>query len=132
VKAVLDASALLALLKSEPGHEQVQTALLGGAAIHVVNWAETLSKLAEAGVAPADVERDLIERGVLHEALVVDFGSPTDAVLVAELRIGTRSAGLSLGDRFCLALGRRLGLPVLTADRAWSAVHVGVTVQVIR
>ncbi len=100
--------------------------------MHAVNWAETLSKLAEAGVAPADVERDLTERGVLHEALVIDIGQPVDAVVVAELRPVTRSVGLSLGDRFCLALGRRLGLPVLTADRAWSALVVGVDVQVVR
>lgn len=42
--------------------------------------------------------------------------------------------GLGLGDRFCLALGRKLSLPVLTGDRIWQKVAslVGVTVQLIR
>lgn len=35
----------------------------------------------------------------------------------------TKTQGLSLGDRCCLALGMRMRLPVLTADRAWGNVH---------
>ena len=48
------------------------------------------------------------------------------------LRTLTRVQGLSLGDRSCLALGLRLGRPVLTADRGWLAVDVGVSVRLIR
>ena len=44
----------------------------------------------------------------------------------------TRALGLSLGDRACLALGLRGGLPVLTADHAWQQLTLGVVVQVIR
>jgi PIN domain nuclease of toxin-antitoxin system len=37
-----------------------------------------------------------------------------------------------LGDRACLALALRLGLPVMTADRIWGKVTLGVDVQLIR
>jgi PIN domain nuclease of toxin-antitoxin system len=48
------------------------------------------------------------------------------------LRSATRSAGLSLGDRACLALAERLGMVALTADRAWGTLQVGIQVDVIR
>jgi PIN domain nuclease of toxin-antitoxin system len=46
----------------------------------------------------------------------------------------TRATGLSLGDRACLALARRLDVPALTADRAWQAIasQIGVRVEPIR
>jgi PIN domain nuclease of toxin-antitoxin system len=48
------------------------------------------------------------------------------------LRIGTRNAGLSLGDRACIALAKELGLPALTADKAWSRLATGVEVKLLR
>jgi PIN domain nuclease of toxin-antitoxin system len=48
------------------------------------------------------------------------------------LRAGTRKAGLSLGDRACLALARDLGVPALTADAAWAKVPSGVEVRLVR
>lgn len=52
----------------------------------------------------------------------------------AELRPATRAAGLSLGDRACLALAAELGAPALTADRGWDAVAgaAGISILVIR
>ena len=41
-----------------------------------------------------------------------------------------RVAGLSLGDRACIALGHRSGLPVLTADTAWTALDLGPGVEI--
>lgn len=55
-----------------------------------------------------------------------------DAVCIARLRAVTRAQGLSLGDRACLATGIRFGRPVLTGDRGWAAVDVGVAVRLIR
>ena len=52
--------------------------------------------------------------------------------MIARLRVLTRSAGLSLGDRACLALAQRLGLEAVTAERAWAGLELGVTVRVIR
>ncbi|WP_424950335.1 type II toxin-antitoxin system VapC family toxin [Deinococcus sp.] len=129
---VLDASAVLAWFFDEPGADRVDQALIRGAVIHTVNWAEVLSKLAERGLDPEEAEQDLGERGVLGQTLTVDVGHPGDARRVAALRPLTQGTGLSLGDRYCLALGLRLGWPVLTADRVWGALDVGVTVELIR
>jgi len=132
MSTVLDASAFLAWVFDEPGADRVDEALLRGAVIHTVNWAEVLSKLAERGIDPGKAEQDLSERGVLGQTLTVDAGQRQDARLVAALRPPTRGTGLSLGDRYCLALGIRLSWPVLTADRAWEVLDVGVDVNLIR
>jgi PIN domain nuclease of toxin-antitoxin system len=56
------------------------------------------------------------------------------ALEAALMTTHTRSAGLSLGDRLCLALARRKAVPALTADRSWAevATPLGVTVELIR
>lgn len=56
------------------------------------------------------------------------------ATIAGRLRAMTADAELSLGDRFCLALARRDGLPALTADKQWRTIAdaVGVKVLVIR
>jgi PIN domain nuclease of toxin-antitoxin system len=49
------------------------------------------------------------------------------------MRARTDRAGLSLGDRFCLALGRRLRAPIMTAHRQWALIadEVGVKVEMV-
>lgn len=130
--AVLDASALLAYLQGETDTEAVEAALTAGAVINGVNYAETLSRLSEAGEEPERAHRRLREQGLIGGLLAVVPLDEDDSVLIARLRTSTREQGLSLGDRACLATGRRLGRPVITADRAWSAVDVGVTIRLIR
>lgn len=127
---VLDASALLAYVYGEPGAETVEAAL-SEAVIHAVNFAEVLSRLAERGSSPEDSLAVLEAAGVL-KLLTVDVGTVGDALNAARLRPLTKSAGLSLGDRYCLALAQRLGVTALTADRQWADLDVGVTVQAIR
>jgi ribonuclease VapC len=130
--SILDASALLAYLQGEPGAAVVATALTQGSLISSVNWAETLSKLAERGQDPDTVTDLLTQQGLLNNALMI---APFDADLAqatAKLRPLTRSSGLSLGDRACLALGIQTQLPVLTSDQAWGNLTIGVVVQLIR
>lgn len=125
MKAVLDSSAVLALLLGEPGAEAV-TAALPGALLSTVNLAEVVAKLCERGM-PAGEARAAIEAtGVA----LVDFGVD-QACLSGDLRKMTRPRGLSLGDRACLALARLRDLPALTADSAWEGL-AGFDVVVIR
>jgi ribonuclease VapC len=131
-RSVLDASALLAYLQGEPGSSTVETALAAGAVISIVNYAEVLSRLADAGEDPATGNHRLSEQGLIGGLLEVVPLTEEDAVAIAQLRASTRAHGLSLGDRACLATGLRLGWPVVTADRTWALLDVGVTVQLIR
>jgi PIN domain nuclease of toxin-antitoxin system len=131
-ESVLDASALLAYLGGEPGDDLVADAIAGGATIFTVNLAEALSTLASRGADPAEVSEGLAERGLLGGAITVLPFTDADAVEAARLRPLTRKIGLSLGDRACLALGRRLSAPVLTADVAWARLKLDVDVRSIR
>lgn len=129
---VLDASALLALFWEEPGTLQVRTAIRSGALISSVNYAEVLTRLADRGEDPVDLHRrfrdgELIE----HYVEVVPFTDEL-SVAAAALREPTRHLGLSLGDRACLATTLRVGAPVLTADRAWAELDLGVEIRLIR
>ncbi len=130
--SILDASALLAYLQGEPGSEVVQAALVGGAVMAIVNYAEVLARLGDAGEEPATAHRRLQDQGLVGGLLELVPLSENDAVVIAQLRTATRAQGLSLGDRVCLAVGLRLGRPVFTADRRWADVSVGVTVHLIR
>jgi PIN domain nuclease of toxin-antitoxin system len=125
-EVVLDASALLALLHREPGHEEVAR-VIPDAAISAVNISEVVSKLAESGMPGEKIEEAL--EGLALE--ICDFGREL-AFQAGMLRLTTRSRGLSLGDRACLALGERLNLPVLTTDRAWEDLELDVEVRQVR
>lgn len=124
---VLDASALLAFEKQETGATKVAEALKRVAVMNAVNWAEVLSKWAEWGKAPDEALRVL----ALSALRIIAFDE-RDAEEVASLRVPTREANLSLADRACLATGRLLGLPVLTADQVWTELDLGVVVEAIR
>ena len=123
---VIDASALLALLHSEPGAEVVEE-VLEQAAISTVNWSEVYQRWIAHGVDVAGLRADVEALGLEIVPLTVE-----DAEQAAELWSATRLRGLSLGDRACLALARRLVRPALTADRAWLDLGLGVEVRAIR
>jgi len=130
--SVLDASALLAFIQDERGASVVAEALAETAAISVVNWAEVLSKVAENGGNAEDLDTGLRDHGFVGRLLVIEPMTEADCLTVALMRPATRSAGLSLADRTCLALARRVALPVWTADRSWLDLGVGVDVRLIR
>ncbi|PRW63774.1 PIN domain-containing protein [Actinopolyspora mortivallis] len=116
MSTVLDTSAVLAWLREEDGAAAVDP-LLATAVMATPNWSELAQKLLQHGV---DASRTLARLRVL--GITVEPFTDTDAQLAAELWPHTRSAGLSLGDRACLAVARRLELPAATADRAWRSV----------
>lgn len=131
-KSVLDASALLAYLNEEPGADAVEQALIDNAVISTANWAEVLSKVAEIGADPKDLEAELERQGLLGQSLKIEPLLSEDSLHIAKLRTRTRSHGLSLGDRACLALGIRLRVPVITTDRAWEKVDLDIEIHVVR
>jgi PIN domain nuclease of toxin-antitoxin system len=124
----LDASALLALLLGEPGAETVKAAL-DGALLCTVNLAEIVSHYAKLGASRQDIEMML--RPLPIRVVPVDAALSYEAGMLRPL---TLPGGLSLGDRYCLALARREGIPALTAERRWPdiAVAADVIVNLIR
>ena len=125
---ILDASAVLALLRDERGADAVEDAVDEGALISAVNLSEVLAKMTDAG-ATAQAAADLIVSLFVE---VEPFGL-TSARNAARIRGLIPSAGLSLGERACPGLAAARGLPVVTADRAWldHAGRLGVDVRSI-
>jgi PIN domain nuclease of toxin-antitoxin system len=124
----LDASALLALLRGEPGGQLVRP-FLADAAMSTLNWAEVVGYYSRSGNSEKDIR-------VLLEPLPIDRVPFDEAMAyIAGMMLPiTRSAGLSLGDRACLALAAHLGSKVVTADRPWKVLGstLGIDVEVIR
>jgi ribonuclease VapC len=126
-KVVLDASALLALIFDEPGAEKLTFDLLQIAAIGTVNLAEVQTRLVRSGDDPAKAWLD--SRSYVRE---IHPFTAEQARIAGDLEISTRSLGLSLGDRACLALAIALQAPVYTAHRIWASLNVGVEVRTLR
>jgi ribonuclease VapC len=123
---VLDASAVLAFLFVETGHEIVGK-LLDGALMSSVNLAEVLGRFARDGLPLSEVRAALAEAGLE----VVPFDD-AQALVAAALVPHTNRLGLSLGDRACLALAAVMQGTAVTADRAWAGLETGIAVQVVR
>lgn len=124
---VLDASAVLALLRDESG-ANVVAGHIGRAAISAVNLQDVIKELLREGATLEAARPVLDELGLeLH---------PHDeaaAYAAAALYPQTRQHGRGLGDRSCMALGLALGLPVLTADSEWQHVRgEGLAVEIVR
>jgi PIN domain nuclease of toxin-antitoxin system len=123
---VLDSSALLAFIQGEPGGEVV-AGVIGDALMSSVNLAEVVTKLVER---TGSLERARAALGMANIE-VVDFDR-SQAEQAGSLVRQTRSHGLSLGDRACLALAMRQAAPAVTADRNWAKVELDVEVRLIR
>jgi len=123
---ILDASAIIAVLKNEPGAERVG-AVAEGACVSALTIAEVATWLTTEGVRPEQANtainlfRLTVEPFHQKRALAAGF-------LVAK----TRHRGLSLGDRACLALAIELSMPVMTGDRAWRDLDIGVDIRLFR
>jgi ribonuclease VapC len=122
-RAVLDASAVIALLRNEPGADLIAS-YAGDALIATVNLQEVIKALLGRGFV-LDVVRAMID--ALH--LQACSHAVSDAYAAAALSEATRSLGAGLGDRTCMALAIAEGLPAITTDKAWSALTIpGLTV----
>lgn len=123
---VADASAVLALLKQEP-FGRFDPGRLVRATISAVNLFEVLQKLSAGGLSDSEAD-DAVAALDLQVAPFDEAQARTAARLWPQ----TRRAGLSLADRACLALGLRRGSPVVTADRIWASLDVGVEILLVR
>ena len=115
---VFDASAVLALVRDEPGADKVALHV-GRAAISAVNLQEVIKELLLSGLDEATT-RELLDELRL-DVRAHDVGA---AYAAAGLHAQTRQYGRGLGDRSCLALAMQLGVPALTADQEWKKVRV--------
>lgn len=116
--AVLDASAVIALVRDEPGADIVASHI-GRAAISAVNLQEVIKELLLSGLNEATT-RELLD----ELRLDVRAHDVSAAYSAAGLHAQTRQYGRGLGDRSCLALALQLGVPALTADREWKKIKV--------
>ncbi|CAM4427718.1 type II toxin-antitoxin system VapC family toxin [Paenibacillus alkaliterrae] len=124
---VFDASAILALLYQEPGHEVVSKYLNTHSGLSAVNLAEIIGKTQPTGLAPNQLLSYLQLLGVQIFDLNQDL-----AIQIGIMRMSAKPYGLSLGDLACMALGKQLACPVITADRAWKETDYGVEIILIR
>lgn len=126
IEFVLDASALLAFLQGEPGADLVQL-VLDRSAMSTANWSEVCQRAIARKLDVAGLRDDVLGLGLELSPMTA-----LDAENAAALWPATHPAGLSLGDRACLALAQRLDVPALTADRAWLDLSLGIHVRAIR
>lgn len=124
--AVLDSTAILAVLFNEPGSEAVLP-LLDGALVSAVNLAEVYSSLLRRGAKAEFTWRRVLELGCVTVAF-----DEEQARLAGEWADRMRRAGLSAGDRACLALAIERKAMVYTTNRSWKNLEVGIEVEVIR
>jgi PIN domain nuclease of toxin-antitoxin system len=129
---VLDASAVLAYLGNERGAERVEEAIAKGVCLSTINWAEVLSKLSDRGQSVNSAVKELVSSGLIAGAIELFPFTADDSQTVGQLRVKTKRFGLSLADRACLALALRLSLPIITSDRSWLQLKLGIIVHSIR
>ncbi len=125
-RVVMDASALIAFLRVEPGAEVAVKYMLR-ASMSAVNLSEVLETC---------VHKELAVNKVLAllknwRIEIVPFDTE-QATIAAEIKWQTGESTLSLAERACLALARSRGIPVLTSNREWSKLDLGIEVIQIR
>lgn len=123
---LLDASALLALFYGEPGSARVGQ-ILDGAAISAVNLSEVIAKLYDRELSSEAIALNLSDANLK----VLPFEEAA-ALKAGELREKTRSLGISLADRSCLATALVTGRTAVTADRTWTAFADLIDIEMIR
>lgn len=125
-KIVFDSSAILALLKIESGHEIVSKNL-EQAVVSSVNFCEVVTFLSKKTAKQNEMIKFLTETFDCIE----DFNIEQAIIAGSFIKI-TKDYGLSLGDRACLALAKYKNIPVLTADKSWSKLNLGIKIKLIR
>jgi ribonuclease VapC len=125
-EVVVDSSAALAFLRQEPGGE-LAPPLLACGIMSAVNYAEVVQRFWRDGQDPEPYIDSLAKTG-----LTIVAAEMSVAHLAGDLERRTRRLGLSLADRFCLAEAFLRRLPVVTTDRPFSELNLGIEIKRLR
>lgn len=117
-KVLFDASALLILIQQENSDDALEEAV-SKAAISSVNLSEVISVLIRSGMSK-EIANETIKSSITD---IIPF-SQAEAELAGELIIYTKSLGLSLGDRACIATSMIHNLELYSADQAWQKLNI--------
>ena len=125
---ILDSSVVLAAILGERGGDDVFDRL-EEAAISTVNVAEVYTYAAINSLSTLAIDAFFEETGIE----VVPF-SHEQALVAGRIAAITKTSGLSLGDRSCLALAIVRDGEVLTADHPWERIAgaVGLKITMLR
>ena len=123
---IIDSSALLAYILGEPGSDRVESLLETSLFISTVNYVESILRLKRQGVSLTSA----VQKIETTNLRVIDF-TQLFARKAAAIDVSGNMV-LSLGDRACLGTAIGLGLPVVTADRAWAKLNLPIKVMAIR
>jgi PIN domain nuclease of toxin-antitoxin system len=126
MSVILDASALLALIFDEPGAAVVASHAKGSSLLSV-NFSEVVQRVIAIQGSPQRAEEAVDKL----EIAVVPFDRKL-ARIAAELRAPTAFMGASFADRSCLALGLLTGKTILSSDRDWEKLDLGIEIRLIR
>ena len=124
-KVLLDTSAIIALLKQEPGHEMVSE-IIANSAISAVNFSEFIAILTRASISEKDI--DEIIKDLIPEIIPFCENISKKAGKLSKL---TQSYGLSFGDRACLATGDHYHMEIYTADKVWVELKHKISSNII-
>jgi PIN domain nuclease of toxin-antitoxin system len=127
---VIDASAVIAEIKDEPGAEMIRNCMMtppeGGFFMHAINVCEVAYHLIKSG---------------LHESIAYELAIPDGVAIVDDIRpalwkraasLKARYKNLALGDCIAIALAESLNADVLTGDRDFQNVDTEVAVKLFR
>ncbi len=115
--SLIDSSALLAVIYNERGMEKAQE-YFENSYMSVVNAAECFIVLNKNGM-PFDIAQNLLE-SIISKFIPLEYN---DAKIIAQIKNSNKDIGLSLGDSTCIAIGNKLDLQIITADKAWLQVQ---------
>ena len=128
---IFDASVIIALITNEPGAEEISNYLSYNIIMSTVNIGEVY-KYVYSNYYNDEVQTanflDLINS---LEIQAQDF-TLERALISGQIFPKTKQYGLSFGDRACLALAITDQLPVLTCDREWKNVDLGIDIILAR
>lgn len=136
---LLDASALVILLRKQKGWRAVEQLLQSGRAVTTVTGlaeAFNVCRIKHTGFSRADIWNALESLGLSIEPLIADDAAEIAFLQEYAERVAKErhhAGRLSLGDACCLAVGKRLGAVVAASDGFWELLEIeGVEIFQLR